>query len=272
MLNLRSINKNRFTLAKRLWTASNSLKLLMFFVGAASVLSPRPYPYVPQVLLALAITSEIVQWRSDVVKGNSEALLRKLDLCRSFQKDISEADKRDIVASLPRKLRKKFDEAEPLDTYFESDKLPGPTKAIENLIESAWYTRKLTESMVLICVALTAFLLLVSIYALIITSRELTDANTRETVSKVVTSWLLLIFTLSLAKNAWLYSKLSQRCQKVETAGEHLLKGELTEAEALKQWHEYQIARSSCPLLPDFLWKLRQVSLDDAWRQGKSRA
>lgn len=270
MIDLRAINKDRFSRAKSLWKLSNTLKIFIFVVGSISVLSPNPHPYTPLFLLAVATTSEIVQWRSDVIKSRSESLLRNLDLCRSFQREISGADKRDIVSDLPKRLRKQLAESEIPDTYFTNDQPPGPRKAIENLLESAWYTKKQTEIMAWVCVALIAIFLAVSIIALVVASRELQSVSAREGASKVATSWLLLIFSLGFIKNAWLYQKMALRCQKTESACEYLLRSDVTEADALKQWYEYQLARSSSPLLPEWLWRIKQSSLDDGWRsRGK---
>jgi len=123
--------------------------------------------------------------------------------------------------------------------------------------------------MVLIYIALIAAVMVISIGALMVASQELGSTSAREGVSKVVTSWLLLIFSLGLVKNAWSYYKMIQRCHRAEASGEYLLKGEIAEPDALKQWYEYQIARASAPLLPEWLWKVMQPSLDDAWRRGR---
>src|SRR5688572_28613363 len=129
MHDLRSINENRFSRAKRLWTIANVIRLVAFAVGAFTVFRATPPLYLPQVLFATVVAAELFQWRSDAIKTRSEALLRKLDLWRSFNIDISPADRRDIVSDLPAKIRKQFGGAEIPDTYFTSPEPPGPRKA-----------------------------------------------------------------------------------------------------------------------------------------------
>jgi hypothetical protein len=265
MLDLRSINQNRFAHAKRLWTIANLLRFAAFVFGAWAVFLAKPTLYLPQILFAIAMAAELFQWRSDVIKGRCESLLRKLDLCRSFDMPISPADKRDIVSYLPKSLRKRFSDSELPDTYFTSSEPPGPRKAVENLVESAWYTKQQANVMAGVCIVLTLIVVGIALGALIVTSTEIQSIATRASISKVTTSWLLLIFSLGMFKHGWAYYKLAERSGQTYIAGEHLLRGEIGEADAVKQWYEYQIGRASSPLLPQLLWKLRQDALNDAW-------
>jgi hypothetical protein len=270
MLDLRSINQNRFAHAKRLWTIANLLRFTAFIAGAWAVFLATSPLYLPQILFMMVVAAELFQWRSDVIKGRCESLLRKLDLCRSFDMAISSADKRDIASYLPKPLRKRFSDSELPDTYFTSSGPPGPRKAIENLVESAWYTRQQANMMVGVCIVLTVVVVGVALAALIFASNGVQSVATRTMISKVVTSWLLLIFSLGMFKHGWAYYKLAERSDRTYHAGEHLLRGEVTEADAVKQWYEYQIGRASSPLLPDWLWKLKQDDLNDSWQRASA--
>jgi hypothetical protein len=271
MIDLRSINRAQFVAAKRYWAAAIIVKLVIFGLGAWTIFLTTPSPYLPEFLLVLAILSEILQLRSDGVKSQAESLLRTLDICKSFGREISEADKRDIVANVPRTFRKRFTGNQAPDLYFASAQAEGPKKAIENLIESAWYTRHQASTMTVVYLLLIAGLLTLSIGALLVALREIGNPQLRDQVIRVVTAWLLLIVSLSMLKSAWSYFKMYQRCQKTELVCAHLLLTPATEADALKQWYEYQLARASSPLLPDWLWYLMGRSLDDAWQRASGR-
>lgn len=266
MLDLRAINQNRFEHAKRLWTIANLLRLLAFCVGAYAIAIAKSPRYMPQIIFVVVVAAELFQWRSDVVKSRCESLLRKLDLCRSFEMPISPADKRDIVSYLPQPLRKEFS-AELPDSYFTSSESPSPRKAVENLVESSWYTRQQANMMVGVCSVIAVVVVVIALAALIVTSNEIESVASRANISKVVTAWLLLIFSLGMFKHGWAYYKLAERSERTHSAGEHLLRGEITEADAVKQWYEYQIGRTASPLLPQWLWKLRQDNLNDAWQR-----
>ncbi|HEX2076937.1 MAG TPA: hypothetical protein VHG08_04485 [Longimicrobium sp.] len=271
MLDLRAINQNRFSRAKRLWTIANVLRLMAFAVGAYAVFQGDPPLHLPPVLFAITVAAELFQWRSDVIKTRSEALLRKLDLSRSFGMEVSAADRRDIMSDLPGEVRKRFAGSEVPDEYFTSPEPPGPRKAVENLVESAWYTKQQASMMVVVCFVLISLVTLVALATLIVASNEVATVSTRTTISKVVIAWLLLIFSLGMFRHAWTYYKLAERSERSYTAGVHLLRGEITEADALKQWYEYQIGRASSPLLPDWLWRLKRDDLNDAWQRASGR-
>jgi len=269
MLDLRSINQDRFSHAKRLWMFANLFRLFAFAAGAFAVSSAKPSPYMPQIVFVIVLVAELFQWRSDVVKGQSEALLRKLDLCRSFGVEVSEADKRDIALSVPKKNRARFSGSETPDTYFTGPGPAGPQKALENLAESAWYTKRQASFMAGLSSVLFLFFVGIALTILVITSIEVTDVNARIGISKVVTSWLLLIFSMGIIRHTWTYHQLAQGSERAYIATQHLLlRGDLSEAEAIKQWYEYQIGRASSPFLPDWRWKRKQDDLNDAWRRA----
>ncbi len=271
MIDLRSINRAQFVTAKRFWAAAVSAKLAMFGWGAWVVFQATPPIYLPQALLVLAILSELLQLRSDAVKSQAEALLRTLDLCRSFGHPISEADRRDIVVNIPRYLRKQFVGKDASDSYFTSTETEGPRKAIENLRESAWYTKRQSGTMAILYTALITGLFVLSVAALVVALYEIRNPQLIDQVVKLVTSWLLLIVSLSMLKSAFSYFKMYQRCQKTVISCEYLLRNDVSEADALKQWYEYQLARSGSPMLPEWLWRIMNKSLEDAWRRASER-
>ena len=272
MIDLRSINQAQFLAAKRYWSASIIVKLFIFGIGVWAVFLPSRPTYLPQILLILAILSEVLQLRSDGFKGRAESLLRTLDICRSFGRPVSESDKRDIVVNLPRASRKRFAGKQVHDFYFTSAQAEGPQKAVENLLESAWYTRHQAATMAVVYTILISVLLGVSIFTLVIALREITSPQLREQVVKVVTAWLLLLVSLSMLKSAWSYYKMYQRCQRTELICGHLLLSQIMEADALKQWYEYQLARAASPLLPNWLWLVMSSSLNDAWKRASEKA
>lgn len=270
MLDLRAVNRNRFDLAKRLWAWSIATKVVVFVLGSTSVFVEGVTVYTPQIMLILVIIAELLAWRSGVIKSRSEALLRNLDLCQSFGRRISKADKRDIVSYLPKKVRDQFESSSVVDDYFASKTSPGPRKAVENLVESAWYTKRLSAVMTGLSMALIVILLMVSVLALIASSHEIESTATRADVSKVVASWILLIFTLGISRNAWGYYRLFRRSVRTEMSASHLLSGSVAESDAIKQWYEYQVVRAAAPLIPNWLWQIMKDSLSDAWERASA--
>lgn len=267
MIDLRPINRAQFKTAKTYWMLSTGAKILMAALGIWTVFDVLS-PWTPQYLLLLALISELLQLRSDDRKSRAEAVLRLLDLCESFGHEISQSDKRDIAFSLPKSVRSKVEEI-PEGAYFDSKVAIGPRRAVMNLIESAWYTRRQAGTMALIYGALIAGLFVFSIAALMFATRSAADHEVRERVVRIVTAWLLLLVSINMLKNVWGYFKLYERCKKTEVVCTHLAKGDVSEEEISRQWYEYQIARVGCPLLPDWLWNAMKDRLDKAWAISK---
>ena len=262
-INLRAMNTAQFRTAKRLWSVALALKLGIFGLGIWAAV--RSSIYVPQLALLLAIASEGVQLASDTAKAKGEALLRLLDLCLSFGRPISRADKRDIVAAAPKALRERANVAELTDFYFDSSENPGPRRAIENLLESAWYTKHQMERMAWVYGVATSGILLIATGALLITAREVAAAATREEVVRMVTSLLLVLVSLSMLKNVWAHIRMYNRCARTEAACSHLLKALVTESDAQQQWAEYHVARAGAPLVPQWVWLSMRTQLAESW-------
>lgn len=268
-LDLRSINNRQFTLAKRMWTASVITNLSIYFLGIFTVFIFAPPNHLPEILLILAIISEVIQINSDRLKNNAETLLRKLDLHQSFGYDISEADKLNMFCVIPKKTRNSLLSKKNNDTYFASKTAPGPQKAIENLQESAWYTMQQTKYMSIIYLTLIFFLLIISIATLIYTLEQIDSITAQYQVVRVIIASLLLLVSLNMIKTVIEYFHTYQQCKRLYDITLFLLKETVQESEALKFWSEYHLTRASSPLLPDWLWKIKGDSLNQAWEQAK---
>jgi hypothetical protein len=271
MIDIREANRYRFSRAKRLWMCANATKFLSFVLSGIVVFLSWPEPIAPYLVFVLGLAAELFQWRSDFNKGQSEGLLRKLDVCDSFGMGISVSDERDIVAFLPRRLRDRFTVEVRRDAYFDSPKDQGPERSFDNLSQSAWLTREQTRVMVAICVLLIVAMVGGALAALVFASVEAEQASTRSGVSRVVTAWLMLIFSLGVFRNLWGYHRLHERADASYRTSEHALASGPTREDAIKQWYEYQIGRAMGPLLPEWLWRWKKKDLEDVWRRTRGK-
>jgi hypothetical protein len=267
-MNVRAINQDQFKEAKGLWAIAMTLKVGVFALGIVGILS-SPSTYLPLAMLLLAVLSESFQLYSDYVKGVAEALLRKLDHCSSFGGQISVAEIRDLLTTIRKKNRKKYGEAV-VDAYFDSAAELGPAKAMENLYESCWYSGKQALRMTQICGAAIGLVVVISI-AFLVFSLGKPGAESQKII-KILSAGLMVLISLNMVKLVWTYYRMYRKCSKIEEAALRLSKLDIGEPEALRQWHEYQTARNSFPLLPDWLWNLMGDSLNDAWSSAKPSA
>jgi hypothetical protein len=241
-------------------------KVLVFAVGVSSVwfsLFPDVAPYVVGGLMMLA---ELAMWKSDQTRGVAEALHRKLDFENSFGWQITKAEISDILARADSNLERLGKDKETGSNFFASRDEPGPERAVGNLQESAWWSKHLAESMWLRCLTLVIVLVGISIMLLIVSLHTVSDPLVMGKIGKVVTSVILLIFSLGLLRFTVGYFKFAKTSEKIEDASKALAFHPPVEQVAiLKLWQDYQLARASAPLLPTWIWRERQKKLNALW-------
>ncbi|WP_310568599.1 hypothetical protein [Gemmatimonas sp.] len=263
-LDVRRINTAQFETAKRRWQTSLVLKGILFLLGVTIALGNTVW-FAPWVMVALALISESLQILSDLAKGDAESVLRMLDRCRTFGRPISHAELRDLVIAAPRHTRM-VATGTAADEYFTGSAPPGPRRALEGVLESAWYTRHLSLAMARVYAALVGVIVIASLVMLAAAPRY-TSAASPDAVVKAVAAWLTLSVSLGMIKNVIAYFRMASRCERTVHSTERLLAvGDVTETEAVRQWYEYQIARAGMPLLPEWLWTRMRSRLGEAWR------
>ena len=261
--------RNRLFALSRNWLATAwALKILAFLLGAISVslsIFPKASPFVTAGLILLA---ELCLWRSDRLKSLAQTLHRKLDMEDSFGWKISAAEMSDVLARSPFDLNSLARQDDMGSNYWASKETPGSKRAVENVQESAWWSKHLAESMWLVCLAWPCILLIGSVSLLIFSIQTFQDADQLSNAAKIVTSAILLIFSLGFIRFTVGYFSFSKKSERIEEAATAMLKSAtIDNVEAIKLWQEYQLARSTAPMLPTWIWKRRQVKLNLLWNQ-----
>lgn len=259
--------RNRLFSACKRWLAiSLTAKLFVFGVGIASVWFSLAPDKVPYIVATLMFCSEVCMWRSDFVKGVAEALHRKLDYENSFGWIISRVEISDILARVNCDLNDLKDH-ETGSNFFASSKDPGSLRAAENLQESAWWSKHLAESMWITCLIVMLLLVLSSIILLIVSINTVKDFAVLANVGKVVTAAILLIFSLGLFRFTMGYFAFARRADKIEEGAKSLVTHPaIDHVDILKLWQDYQLARAAAPVIPTWMWKLRERKLNELWR------
>jgi hypothetical protein len=111
-----------------------------------------------------------------------------------------------------------------------------------------------------------------SISILIFSIQTLEDVDTITSLGKIVTSTLMLIFSLGLLRAVLGYHNFSSNADRVEKRAESLLaSSSFEELDAIKVMNEYHIVRNAAPLIPSWFWKLKRDDLNQVWRQYRQR-
>ncbi len=263
---VRLLNQYLFDYSKRVASLSLFVRILAYLIGAVLVLSAISFSQLPFLVAIFAIMADLLQWQSDNVKGVAESLLRKLDFLDSFGWRISKTEISDILARSPGNIRKSISWRGPDYAYFDSEEKPGPKRALENLVESSWWSKHLAETSAQIYTIATVVLLLASAVVLIISIETIQNFSVLMNISRVVTSTLLLVITLRLIRFAVDFNNFSRKASQIEGQANDLLKiPDIDNEQAIKLFYEYQFARNSSPLIPTWVWKTRRAGLNELW-------
>ena len=254
-----------FSLAKRWWGAALFFKACVILVSAVviwfSVLSKAS----PFLALSLALASEWFAWRSDRAKSIAETLLRKLDYRDAFGWEISKSKLSDVLARSGGKLRKRIPPEDHRENYFASSESVGLVRALQNLQESAWWSKHLAEKMGRYTLAGTIVATLGSLLILVTTVGTLQSFEVRASVGRVVTAVLMLAVSLGLVRLTLGYYDFSPRAHRTEERATEFLKGGCTEIDAIKLYNDYHLDRAVAPLVPDRVWKWNRDQLNELW-------
>lgn len=257
--------------AKWWWGVSLTLKLAGFVVGVAAIVLPLPAKAMPFALAAMAILSELCLYRSDGIKATAQGLRRKLDLLDGFGWEISNAEYSDLLARSPASVKKRTCGRPLSEPYFASTQQPGPTRALQNVSESGWWSKHLSEEMGQLCLVGLVGGVLGSVTLLIVAIHAITDRDALSAAARVVTTVLTLLLSVGLVKLMIGYYGFSKKAARSEEAAERLLESRDTgQDDALKIVTEYHIARAGAPIIPTWLWKLRQAELSRLWEEYRA--
>ncbi len=144
----------------------------------------------------LSAASAVLLWRRDVTKDVAEKLLRKLDLKDSFGWELSKAEMSDLLADVPRKLAGVLPVEGLGEEYFASNRPAGARRSMENLEESAWWSKHLSKRMSLYCLVIALILFCVPTLVLLVVIKAIENADALSVVARVVVSVFTLVFSL----------------------------------------------------------------------------
>ncbi|MBD2076821.1 hypothetical protein H6F86_23615 [Phormidium sp. FACHB-592] len=243
-------------------------KLAGFIIGTLAVLLPLLPAYAALLVFGLSVIADLVAWRSDTYKAIAETLRRKLDGQDAFGWEISKAEISDLLVRSPSNLDKLVVAEVLAEKYFASREGYGTRRALENIQESAWWSKHLSERMRNYYLTGTCLLVGVSLVVLLTSVQTVNNQQFSSSLGRIVTSVLTLVFSLNLFRSVLGYQNFSLKAGQVEKAAESLLMNTgASESDAIKLMNEYHLARAFAPLLPAWLWKAMRSELNETWKK-----
>jgi hypothetical protein len=267
-VDLRSLAQAHFDTAKWMWWTALGCKAGTVLVG---VLVLFYYPATQLGYIAAAVLTlggELFTFYSDTSKGRSEAMRRNLDLTDSFGGDVPRKDAADLQAETRERILRKLPAEGEAEPYFGSTEPPGPTRALENLLESSWWSRRLSHTMSTLYGWVVGAVVTLAILLLVTTLATATSTAGLDTWAKLGTFLIVSISSLGLVRQLAGYRKFETGAGAIEETAEQLLEdGCDDQIEALRAWQKYHLARTSAPLIPTFIWRLQRDRLNRLWRE-----
>jgi hypothetical protein len=225
------------------------------------------------------LASECVRWRSDYWKSEGESAKRNLELADGLGTALDSRDIADWLAAKPKGFLEDVAANEIMGSEFDSIQTAGPRRLLENTQESAWWSKHESRRMAVYLGGILIIVLAVAFVALAVSIGTLKAANVQQSgllvkhVGGIICSTLVFVFSVNLIRLLADFCTFASRSEDVlRRSGELLKLSAPSEREALSLLHGYQTARSSAPLLPTLVWKLRGSHLREQWASFRPNA
>ncbi len=265
---LRALDKVLRETTESWWFLSLLFKLGIFIAGTLLVFIPNFSQSIPFVVIFITLAAEFASWRYASARDNWEVLHRKLFFFESLGWEISKAEISDLLTQISKSEKKKATNINPDESFFASPQKTGSKRAVENIQESAWWTKHISKRAGNIYLGVVIILLIGSFVVLSISIETVKDYDVLTNMGRAVTSAVMLIFSLDLVRIARSYQKYSEQSASVEASAKRLLKSPKIETiEAIKLIQEYHLAHAEAPMNPQWLWKIMRDDLNIIWRE-----
>jgi hypothetical protein len=272
LLKLRKIAAKTFRKAKR-WYAGYLLCQFAVLLFAIISIFAQLNPNLSAVIAFLAVlATETVRWRSDRWKSEGESAKRKWEATDGLGVTVDSTYMADWLAAKPKGFLADVSDLEVQGSEFDSVQSRGPRRIVENTQESAWWSKHLSNRMVMYLGFILSVIVVAAFVALTLSIGALKNASVQQSVTVVqnvggvLCSVLMFVFSINVVRLLTEYWTFAAEAKDILNRGAELLKcSDLAERDALSVLHDYQTARNSAPLLPTFAWRFHGNHLREQW-------
>lgn len=253
--------------AKMWWWGSLVLQGLIFVAGVATTLTGIGAKTAALFVIGLTVTSHACKMRSAIWQGRADTLQRKLDLESAYGWLVEKADWSDILITMSPNDLMELQSARQ-DPYFASNQSSGVNRALENLQESSWFSKHLAAYAGHISLVIIVALIGGSITTMVLALNNLKDFDLLANLARVVTSTLMLVFSMDLLTLMLKYYGFGNKAGLIERqASEQLKLKQHDIVPSLKLWQDYHVNRAMSPLIPTWLWLWKRKHLNQIWEK-----
>ena len=221
--NLRVLSVEIYESAKKWLVASMICRFGTFAIGILAVLSANFSQASPFLVALCSLCAEYCLWKSDGHRRLAEDLRRKTDMEDSLGWRISAGEMRDVLARIPNNIRDLAESESSTEPYFASLEETGPVRMLENLRESAWWSKHLSEKTAKLYLWIMTGLFAISLTVLIVSIQTIRNFDILSNIGRAITSTIMLVFSLSLLRTTVGYFRFSQKSERLQEVAELLL-------------------------------------------------
>jgi len=256
----------------KVWTGwLVAAEILIYMAGVVAVFLPNvPLEY-PAVALVIVLITTRISIKAEKFKWVAESLKRQFEYCEGFGQPPSRGQLADLRASVDCTLSDKFDALLKEGLNYSSEQPLGHRRSLENLCESAWFSKHLAgwcseklRALFVVCIIGAVVILL------IVASSAPVGNHVATLIAKCVSSTLTFLVSIGILRSWLAYADFSKEAGSLETEAQRLLEDKSAGAfEAQRLLAEYQLLRATSPSIPTWVWKIRRKTLNQNWAELK---
>jgi hypothetical protein len=215
----------------------------------------------------LVILSYCARWRHGGLRSKADELQRSYEEAVGFDWPVDTWLLSDTLASAPKIVRKWYQRRRPDDAPYFLPTPTGPTRPVENVHESAWWTKHLAERMRTWVIWVLILALVLGVFMLSVVATSAGKRNDRQAVADTIVSVLVFLVTAGFVRLACDLSSTIRACERVQSRVHAVLAGEIGPIDALKLLHAYQSVRMQSPPILSILHRVYGSMLNDLWKE-----
>ena len=270
-VSVRLLMQAQFDEAKRWWFWANLLRLLVAAITITSLFRTDWLDWIWALPAALTVAYNFSQWRADALQSKAEAFKRKLEFQDGLGWMIPDAEKSDMLLEASSAVKRKAYGTEE-SRYYDSLETVSPRRAVENLRQSAWYTRHQARVMARYGFTLSVLVLTLAIIFMVVSFQSPPLQRWGPNIGRIFITVIVFLVASGYVRLGFRYLSFSQNAERITDRGTQLWKLEaLTDIQAIQLLHEYQIARVTAPMIPDWLWRRKEEELNRLWKLQTSQ-
>lgn len=269
---LETLVNRAYDRAKRWAGALLILQSGLFLAGVLAIFWPAWTLTYPWLAVPLALVGAWISARASKFKGMAEGAKRQHEYVAGFGVKPSLRELANLRQSLKNQLSPEADNLLKLGITYASEESCGPRRTLENLSESAWFTKHLATHCVHWVATTFIVTLVIAISLLLWSAAEVTGIAAGAAAAKSLAATFTFLISVGSIRSWVGYAKLERIADKIDgDASTMLATADPSTFEVQRLLTEYQVTRASAPLIPTWIWKVHRNSMNEDWKLRSSK-